>query len=73
MKGGERKISRMEAHFLLFTKHYWGKKIKHAQSEACLGERRNKRKIYAKNLTERDRLEDLDTDRRRIIVQRVSH
>jgi len=34
-------------------------------------ERRNKRKIYAKNLTERDHLEDLDTDRR--ITVRVSH
>jgi hypothetical protein len=62
----------MEAPFLLFAKYYWDKKTKCGQSEACVGERRNKRKIYAKNLKERNCFEDLDRDRR-IIVQRVSH
>jgi hypothetical protein len=45
-----------------------GQKIKRTQSEACAGEMRNKCQIYAKNLTERNRLEDLDTSRR-ITVQ----
>lgn len=71
MKGRQKQFQKWK-HIFYYSPNITGIKNKSAQSEACVGERRNKRKIYAENLKERDRLEDLDRDRR-IVVQRVSH